>query len=277
MNPQPVGRIRPYANVMPDWLVQHQRAVNATAALAALVVIARTLLLAWPEYWPWMSEAGDLLYDLGIAWVTAWAFQFLVIVAPAERERKQFDALIAPRVDRLINLGMQTVLAMDKQLGKRPQVGFDFDGGNLRVFCETVNLRDTAAGWRGTWSTVLRHLGDRASHARAALRPFFPRLSPELLEALEQEELAMDAVLLMERIARAYDEPNMSRLEKPMFKWLTSIHMLSTLRSTSLAPERALPQLSAVYAATVMVPLDDFVRQREEFNKSLEPEQGPPA
>jgi hypothetical protein len=53
-----------------------------------------------------MAEVGEVFYDLSIAWFTAWAFQLLVIVVPAERERKRFNALMAPRIDRFIALGM---------------------------------------------------------------------------------------------------------------------------------------------------------------------------
>lgn len=264
---------RAYADVMSDWLVRHQRLVNVSAGVAGSIVIARTLLLAWPEYWPWMSEAGDLLYDLGIAWVTAWAFQLLVIVMPAERERKRFNDLIAPRVDRLIRLGMETVLIFDRQHGKRPQSSYSFDPETLQWVCENVALRDPAPGWEGSLGTVLRHLGNRAQIARATLIPFYSRLTPELLDALEQEELAMEQILQMERFTSATHASNMTQLETPLFRWFTSINMLCALRAASLAPELPLPKQSAIDIAMVRVPMDEFVRQQERTRESFEPEQ----
>lgn len=220
-----------------------------------------------------MSEVGDLANDLGIAWATAWAFQFLVIVMPAERERTQFDALIAPRVDRLIGLGMEMVTMVDSQCGRPLRAEFAVDLADVKAVCDTVSLNDEAPGWNGSWGIVLQHLGSRAESVRATLRPFYGRLTPELLEALEQEDLAMDEILRMERFGRAFDAPNMARLEGGLSRWLTSIHMLVTLRSSSLAPELPVPEQSAVNTDVVKVPMDSFIRQHEEFKKSLEPNQ----
>ena len=257
---------------MSNWLVQHQRLVNASGAIAALIALARTVLLAWPEPYRWMSETGELVYDLGIAWATAWAFQLLVVVLPAERERERFNALIAPRVDRLIGIGMELAEAVAKQAGKSPSVQFALDAGALKEACGAVSVHDEVPGWDGAWGSTLRHWGSLSASARDALRPFYTRLTPEVLEALREEELAMDEILRMERFARAFDAPDMSRLEGPLFKWLTSIHMLVEERKKSLARELPLPEHSTLDSARTKVPLDDFIRQHEDFKRSLEPD-----
>lgn len=257
---------------MSNWLVRHQRLVNVSGATAAAIALARTAFLGWPEPYPWMSEAGELLYDLGLAWAAAWAFQLLVIVLPAERERTRFNALIAPRVDRLIEIGMELTEAVAKQAGETPLAHFAFDAETLQKVCGSVSVDDEVPGWKGTWGSLLRHWGSLSTSARDDLRPFYMRMTPELLEALREEELAMDAVRRMERFARAFDAPDMSRLEGPLFDWLTSIDMLSEERKKSLAPELPLPEHSGLDAAGIKIPMDDFIRQREEFRSSLEPE-----
>lgn len=257
---------------MSNWLVRHQRLVNASGAIAASFALARTVLLAWPEPYPWMFEAGELFYDLGLAWAAAWAFQFLVVILPAERERERFNALIAPRVDRLVVVGVELSTAIAKQAGKSPSVQFVLDVEALKDVCGTAGVQDEVSGWDGSWGSILRHWGSLAERSREALRPFYTRLIPEVLEALREEELAMEEILRMERFARTFDAPDMSRLEGPLFKWLTSIEMLVDERRKSLAPELPLPEQSALDTATIKVPLDDFIRQHEDFKKSLEPE-----
>jgi hypothetical protein len=54
-----------------DHLVLHQRIVNGSALVAALLVVARTALLGVTEPLPWMSELREVVYDFGLAWVTA--------------------------------------------------------------------------------------------------------------------------------------------------------------------------------------------------------------
>lgn len=256
---------------MSNWLVRHQRLLNASGAIAALVTIARTVLLAWPEPYRWMAEVGELLYDLGLAWAAAWAFQLLVVVLPAERERGRFNELIAPRLDRLIGIGMEMAEAVAKQAGTPPLAHFAVDASSLKKTCGETSLHDGVPGWQGEWGSILRHWGSLSASARDALRPFYTRLTPEVLEALWEEELAMAEILRMERFARAFDAPDMSRLESPLFKWLTSIDMLVEERKTSIARDLPTPKRSALDAGT-MVPMDDFIGQHEQFKRSLEPQ-----
>jgi hypothetical protein len=62
--------------------------VNAVGLAALTVVLSRTLLLAKTEPWPWLSEAGDVLYDAGLAILTGWFFNWLVVERPRRRERE---------------------------------------------------------------------------------------------------------------------------------------------------------------------------------------------
>jgi hypothetical protein len=246
-----------------DQLIQHQRIVNGSALVAALFVVGRTALLGVVEPLPWMAEVGEVLYDLGLAWVTAWAFQLLVIVIPAERERQQFDELLAPRLDHLIVLGMQLADVVAQQLGREP--GPLVDGTSINKVCTGVSLKADAPGWASNWGGVLRHIAGRAEHIRANLRPFYPRLPPELLQALEEEEQAMDEIARMERLGRAFNSPDMKRLEGPLFRWLTSIEMVRDVRARLVAANRPLPKRSVLDAGMLHVPVDDFIRQREDL------------
>lgn len=248
--------------------MQHQHMVNVSALIAGMIVVGRIALLGVDEPFPWMAEAGEVLYDLGLAWVTAWAFQLLVIVVPAERERRQFNDVIASRLDHLIHLGMQLSDAVLLEAGQ--QAGpFTVDGAALTKICNRVSLSSDAPGWASDWGGLLRHLAGRAERVRGNLRPFYSRLPSELLEALEQEEQAMDEIERMERFGRAFSASNMQRLDAPIFRWLTSIDMMRTVRAQQVAPERPLPESSPLDSEMVHVPMDDFIKQREEMNEWL--------
>ncbi len=58
----------------------------------------------------------------------------------------------------------------------------------------------------------------------------------------------------MERFARAFDTPDMSRLEGPLFDWLRSIHMLVDERKKSLARELPIPEHSSLDAGGTRCP-----------------------
>ncbi|MDX6299606.1 MAG: hypothetical protein QOF53_820 [Nocardioidaceae bacterium] len=73
----------------------------------------------------------------------------------------------------------------------------------------------------------------------------------------------MDEISRMERLSRAFHASDMSRLERPVFRWLTSIEMVRDIRAHQIAPERPVPKHSPLEAGMVHVPLDDFIKQRE--------------
>lgn len=148
-----------------------------------------------------MAEFGEVFYDLSLAWVTAWAFQFLVIVLPAGR-RKRFQELVAPRLDRLIVLGMHLNDAIYAKAKAPVERDFSVDAALIESVCQSTALSDDMPNWLGDWGTVLRHLGGLADKLRASLRPFYAKLPADVLEALDQEELAMDELMRMERFSR---------------------------------------------------------------------------
>ncbi len=173
---------------------------------------------------------------------------------------------MAPRIDRLISLGLEMRDAIREDTGGSRQDCFDFDAADVSKLCGTRSLRDDAPGWSGDWGRVLRHWGKLAEKYRANLRPFYGRFSNELLEALEEEEKKMDEILRIERFVSAADLPDMRKLDDSMFRWLTSLHMLYELRKESIAPDRELPR-SAVEPGVVKVPMDDMVSQLEALKR----------
>ena len=258
-----------YAGRVSEWLVRHQRLVNGSAGVAAAIASLRTAALAVPEPLPWMAEVGEVFYDLSLAWVTAWAFQLLVLVLPAEKERKRFEELVAPRIDRLIALGLELSDAIHLQAEEPVRQPFSVDEGIVRSVCQSTNLGADMPNWLGTWEIVLRHLGTLAEKYRASLRPFFGKLPADILEALDQEELAMDEILRMARFNRAFEHESMSDLEESIFRWLTSLHMLHSIRSRAFATSVDVPRHSAIDRSGVKVPMADFILQHEDRKKFL--------
>lgn len=266
---------------MSEWVIRHQRLVNVSAIVAGVVVVARTVGLFWSEPWFWMAEAGELAYDIGLAWLTAWAFQLLVIVIPAERERRHLEQPVARRVNRLIDVGMRLEEAITRQLGKTPKPKFTFDSADLQAVCESTPLTGEVPGWFGDWGTLLDSIAAAAERNRGALRPFYPRLSPDLITALEEEDLAMEALartieflrIQMHHPPAGGAPSSMKRLTDPLSKWLTSIDMLVTVRASSLARELPLPERTAASSAgSFRIPMEQYPRWQEHLGHDYEQE-----
>lgn len=254
---------------MPGWLIDHKRAVDLSAGIAASIVIGRTLLLAIPEPVAWFAEMGELFYNFSLSWVTAWAFQLLVIVLPEKRKTAQFQRLVAPRLDPLIGLGLELDAALRQAADARRPSDLQVDAELLGRVCARVRLKEDAPGWMATWETVLRQHGVQAERYRAGLRPFFGQLPPEMLVALHQEELAMDQLLRVLRIAVELEDTDMARLEELMFRWLTSLHMLQEVRLTTFAVDVPLP-VRPPDDGRVNIPVEQFLAQRRSMREFLD-------
>lgn len=249
---------------MSERMLAHQRLINFTMLVATAIVVARTALLAVSEPYPWMSEAGELMYDASLAFATAWLFQWLVISRPAQSERNALNSILAPKVDRLIYVGLSLADVVASAAG-RPHGSFRVDAQEIAKICHKASPSDDAPGWASSWSAVLQHFGNQAQRARTSLSPLYARLEPDLLEALAAEEDAMESMLQLLRLSDAHDADNLSRLADPMTRWLTSIDMLCAVRRDSVAPTRDLPKTTPLEKGRVNLPMDEVVRQLAEI------------
>lgn len=253
------------------WLADHEKTINILGVISVLVAVGRTFGLQWTEPLPWMSEAGELAYDASLAWATAWAFQLLVIVVPAEKERRRFDNIVAPRLDALIDLGLDLEASLEKKASKDGQsrAGLAVDVEVIAKACHLASLSEEASGWDLTWGELLEHIGDQAEDARSALRPFYPRFSLDVLEALEAEEVAMKHLLTAARVAPATHAGAMKRIATEVFVWLSSVHMILAVREQAVATWRPVPHKQPVVEGYVRTPLDKFLTERTSINEAL--------
>ncbi len=223
-------------------LERHQKAINTAGVLAVVIAVARTALLAVPEPLPWFSEAGELVYDLAIAFATAWLFQLAVVAVPATAQRRRFEEIVARRVDRLIELGFQLSTAIALAGGSRGDA-FPVVPEAIRAHCRSIAPTGEVPGWlHADWLGLVRHLGELSGRERASLKPFYPRMSEDLIALLEREEGAMLTLETVERLLRATEPSDMRQFEKGFVQWLHAIHELLNHRKHRLAPHVAVPE-----------------------------------
>ncbi len=165
-------------------LAAHQRPTNVLMVVAAVVAVSRTVLLAVPEPLPWLAEAGEFLYDLAVAYATAWTFQLLVISMPAQQRQDAFERIVAPRVDALAANGQDLGRAIRSQEESQAALLPAISGVSKALAATSPDQE--APGWAITWLELIRHLVSGAAASRHALRPFYPRMSEELLALLER-------------------------------------------------------------------------------------------
>lgn len=212
---------------------------------SVLVVVARTALLSVPEIWAFGEEVGEVLYDVAIAYATAWLFQLLVIVLPARTQERRLAAILAPRIDALLitgyDLSNAVGLASARGTGRLPLE----EGEVAGVFSTRDGIGEHVPGWATDWFGLFRHIARRNGAAQAALKPFYPRMSEELLELLEEEQRQMDIIVRLERLGSTSQFGYLGNFTAAVEAWLDAIQALREHRLNSLASIRRPPSPEA--------------------------------
>lgn len=220
------------------WLIEHQVGVNTSAVVAALTIIAWSILQFSAEPFFWMSEAGVVLYDMALAWFTAWAFQYLVIARPDKRERLRFNNVVAPLVDDLAAHAKEfylTVAPPHVTCVTVPMV--DVAQGKPTSILGQAQLSQQAPGWVDPFARVIAHLLLRAAEQRRRLDPFLARLDPVLLIALREEEARARTADMRLRLAVASSSTDLTKLDDALRDWLASVDHLCAQRLRLLGDE----------------------------------------
>lgn len=83
------------------WRDRRTRLVDSVAAAAVAVVVGRQSLTGVPEPLPWMAEAGELFYGGGMAMVTGWILNELLVAQPRRRDQAAVFEAVGPNVQTL--------------------------------------------------------------------------------------------------------------------------------------------------------------------------------
>lgn len=97
-----------------------ERVVNALAFVAGATVIIRTFLLDVPEVFPAGAELGEVIYQLGFAYLGAWIFHKVVVEVPRRRQQKRAYRAIGPQILRMSTVGQYILDELCKQAKERP-------------------------------------------------------------------------------------------------------------------------------------------------------------
>ena len=247
-------------------LLKHKRIINGLMAAAVVVLVAHTALRGTAEPWPWGAEASGLAYDASLAYATAWLFQWLVIVRPAEAQQRRMNEIAAPRLDAIIRLGFELADALRRQVNQSVG-GFPVDEETVRKACASTTAREWVPGWDTSWNGLYRHLASESDRFRASLKPMYARLPDDVVALLDREEFAVAQIARNERAGRPFDLKHMNAFVVPINRWFEVIDELRGIREGGFAPEIAAPE-PQITKPWIILPIEDSVSGKAE-NASL--------
>lgn len=220
----------------------HRTVINWIGWFSATCVTVRTAFLGVEEVVPLGAELGELLYDAGLAYLTAWLFHQLVIVLPEAIRADRLARVLAPRVDALIELGYQIAEGVNRTAGV-DSAAFPPDLGTAKRAVEKAAPDSSFPGWGDNWSGVLLHITRRAEDARRGLKPFYPVLDQTLLEVLESEEREAEKLAFALRAGKILRREHLRDLASPLHGWLAALDQLLNMRRSTLAAEVQVPRM----------------------------------
>ena len=118
--------------------MRSQPTVALIAITASAVTVTRQALLNVTEIVPFGAEAGELLYDLGLATLAAWIFNLFVVVLPRSRDQ---EALYASLIDDLNGLAdsAMTVLREFASSAARTPLASQLTLSEVQRLCEAAH------------------------------------------------------------------------------------------------------------------------------------------
>jgi hypothetical protein len=244
---------------------RHVTSINLLMIAAVVFVLVRTWLLHTPETFSYGSEIGEVAYDACLAYATAWLFQWLVIARPEKHRRERLHDLIAPRIDHIIELGIELGTVIRAQRGETPT--FPVDSSEVLSTLTVTDPREDAPGWMADWHRVVADLSETAAIQRAALKPFYAQLDPKVLALLELEEARMALLTRVGRVSAEVEWDQMKNLVTPVTDWLESVEALRQHRISHLAPKRPVPVPNPKRADFQRVPIGQLEAMRREIEE----------
>lgn len=215
-------------------LSDHQKLINLSMKVAVSIAILRMCLLAVPEVVPFGAELGELLYDVSLAFTTAWLFQWLVIIRPERTRRLEANRMLLPRVDALVSPAIELVLALQRTTG-RDIVGWP-DKSDFLEMCAEINgqrplKRFLAAS---SWWPYLEFIQRRRAEAQRGLEPFYDRMDLELAHVLGRER---ESGLMLSQCEHGYARPSGEDVRifaEDLYGWISAVRAVKNQRDAVL-------------------------------------------
>jgi len=168
------------------------RLINVVAALAAIVIGLRTILLDVPQVFPGGAKIGAVAYDLSLAYLGAWIFNYLVIVLPRQSDRRLIFRRCDPLIAQYATSARAALAPMFQEANENPEPQQP-DAAALHRVCGKINPNDQAplivggspgSPVYGNWISWLKFQMVRAEARRASLDPYFPYLDAEAVSLI---------------------------------------------------------------------------------------------
>ena len=211
-----------------------QRLVSCLLLVAAACVAARQSLLSVHQAFPGGAEIGEVVYDIGIAYIAAWIFNVLVVVLPRMHDRK----LIMPGAGKLIKRMCAPGLRAVTQLRLEPDEFQDLtDAGQCGQFelkLRNIQSADTSSvevyGHGGfqplNWHEWALDRAIRVANTYQLLVPFFPFFESELVQLINDVALSDFVTLHREIAGLPLTGGNMSSIARPLADFITACRKL---------------------------------------------------
>jgi hypothetical protein len=145
------------------------------------------------------SEIGDVVFDLGIAYLSAWVFHLLIVRLPDERRRRAFLASIGPELAGLSDVGKILQRQIEDQSNTAQQT-FPADRELVKEMCEGVHMDAPSGMLRWpldedqpkslTWAEFLRSTSELTSRLQRDLAALYQFMDDDLVLLLQGERVA---------------------------------------------------------------------------------------
>jgi hypothetical protein len=220
-----------------------QRLINFVAAIAAIVVVGRTALLDVPQVFPGGAKIGTVAYDLGLAYLGAWIFNYLVIVLPRRSARQLIYRRCNPLIAKYA-ASAQAFLAPMFEKANETLEPHRPDAAALRRVCSSINPNDDAPrlinGMPGNWIHWLGLLDyeiRRADVPRRSLESFFPYLEAEGISLITDiSEHKLTRVQILSDLGGKIGNTDFLWLEDDLFDYWEACTRLEVYRIKSIQP-----------------------------------------
>lgn len=222
--------------------LERQRFVTALFVLAVIFVIVHAALLSVPEMFSGGAALGNVIYDLAIAYVGAWAFNLLVVILPRLRDRERVLEGAGPAIERLCALGLRTITELGLMPGEFKNLT---DSNQVNLFSlrlQDLSLAEESSlatfgpdGLRAaSWQEWTVHKAVKAGDLYQSLIPYFPYLESELIQLVNKAALSTFVDQGRELARVRVTGGDMSAVARPLAEFITACRRLRAYYDTQV-------------------------------------------
>src|ERR1035437_8354249 len=185
-----------------------QRLVSCLLLVAAACIAARQSLVSVHQAFPGGAEIGEVVYDLGIGYISAWIFNLVVVILPRLHDRKLIMPGAGKLIKRMCALGLRAVTELSLEADKFQDLTDAGQRGQFELKLSNIQNADPSSvevygreGFQGlNWHEWAVDRSIRVANAYQLLIPFFPFFESELVQLINAVALS-DFVTMHREIA----------------------------------------------------------------------------